>query len=122
MSGPRHQSVFFDTYESSQRNRNSCARYNTQRLLAELAQVRASTHGILDGESQNGSLLELDTASDPEGDGESRPTRLPAKRKSRMPKKRTRKESKPTSDMEIDEQPFDHVRTVIDQIAIQECH
>lgn len=38
--------------------------YPTQRLLATLARVQPSTAGILDGESQDGSLVELDTGSE----------------------------------------------------------
>lgn len=39
-----------------------------QRLLADLQAVRASDHGVLDGESQGSSLRELDTDYERDGD------------------------------------------------------
>lgn len=42
----------------------TCAVAPGQTLLRELSQVKASSQGILDGESQNGSLAELDTGSE----------------------------------------------------------
>lgn len=43
-------------------------RFLLQRLLAELQAVRASDHGVLDGESQGSSLRELDTDYERDGD------------------------------------------------------
>ncbi|GAA5868312.1 hypothetical protein JCM3774_001002 [Rhodotorula dairenensis] len=60
-------------------------------LLAELQAVRASDHGVLDGESQGSSLRELDTDYERDGDQEAdeRPTRARKKSKARTATTRT---------------------------------
>lgn len=57
----------------------------SQHLLAELQAVRASDHGVLDGESQGSSLKELDTDYEREGDqeAEEQPVRTRKKSKAR---------------------------------------
>ncbi|KAK4048744.1 inner nuclear membrane protein enriched at telomere/subtelomere region [Microbotryomycetes sp. JL221] len=64
------------------------------RLLAELAQVRASTQGILDGDSQNGSLAELDTTS--ESDARSAVSGNPDVRKRKTKKRYLAPPERPT--------------------------
>lgn len=75
-----------------------------QALLRELSQVKASTHGILDGESQDGaSLAELETGSESAAEQD---VAERAKGKSKL-KTKTRKSTKRASKLRRQEEDSD---------------
>ncbi|GAA5925832.1 hypothetical protein JCM1841_006329 [Sporobolomyces salmonicolor] len=77
-------------------------------LLAELSTVRASDQGILDGESQDGSLKELDTDSDSAAEAKARAERAKSKKSKVQSKARKslaagKRKGKGRAESEVDE-------------------
>lgn len=62
------QSDLFISRRAPRASPKLTSQFLVQRLLADLQAVRASDHGVLDGESQGSSLRELDTDYERDGD------------------------------------------------------